>query len=416
MLTHLANVYLLHRCIELSTASSLLASFGAALWGVSPLHAESIGFYSVYGHVLVGTALLLILRDVLALNRAGCAPTRRNYVVWYVLALAAATSFGTGTAIAIVLPFVLQLLLPPGASAHRRPPLLSLVIVVPCLYLLTIVVWEALSGRHIHTVAVYSSFLTTVGSHLQFITSLIAVGLARLILGFCPPHHTPALLAAALLAILVAALARLCIRGTTPARKTAAAFVLLLLANYGIIALARGNVASHAMEMVVAWGRYHYVGQLILALLVCLAATNLSALVPWRAALPLLAGWYALAVTSYALWAAPIDHHEAARTATQAMLREIREQADRQPPGATVWISNRSFPALHLREFPGWAGAFVALVPDDSIDGRPVRFVVRDPEARRSLASGRRTATLVVGPDDAPSSLGGQDVALPERD
>ena len=31
--THLANVYLLYRCIELTTASPLLASFGASLWG-----------------------------------------------------------------------------------------------------------------------------------------------------------------------------------------------------------------------------------------------------------------------------------------------------------------------------------------------------------------------------------------------
>ena len=44
---------------------------------------------------------------------------------------------------------------------------------------------------------------------------------------------------------------------------------------------------------------------------------------------------------------------------------------------------------------PGWAGIFVAFSPDDTIEGRPVRFVGSDDDWQRIQQRGGRIAALV---------------------
>src|SRR5262245_16182800 len=132
LLTHLLNVALLFVVILRLTGRSGLASFGALLWGSSPLQEGTLGWYSVYGHALVGTTLLIVLAQAAGLARRGQQPSRRTRSLWAGLALIGATSFGTGVALAMALPFALYLLLPPGPK--RRPPLLALVVVVPLVY------------------------------------------------------------------------------------------------------------------------------------------------------------------------------------------------------------------------------------------------------------------------------------------
>src|SRR5262245_19190971 len=99
-LTHLLNVGLLYRLERLATGDAPLASFGAALWGTSPLNEGTLGWYAVLGQVLVATALLVILGQVHRLSAAHRPPSRAMRCGWYVLALIAATSFGTGIAVA----------------------------------------------------------------------------------------------------------------------------------------------------------------------------------------------------------------------------------------------------------------------------------------------------------------------------
>ncbi len=61
LITHLVNVYLLFRTIRWLTGSARLAAFGAALWGTCPVQVGALGWYSVYGQVVVGSILLLLL-------------------------------------------------------------------------------------------------------------------------------------------------------------------------------------------------------------------------------------------------------------------------------------------------------------------------------------------------------------------
>src|SRR5262249_60845504 len=93
LLTHLVNVALAFRVIRALAGSDLLASFGAALWGTSPLSQGTLGWYAVYGQVLVATAVLLILDGALEAATTGEAPSRGVRAWGYVLALVAANSF-----------------------------------------------------------------------------------------------------------------------------------------------------------------------------------------------------------------------------------------------------------------------------------------------------------------------------------
>ena len=97
----------------------------------------------------------------------------------------------------------------------------------------------------------------------------------------------------------------------------------------------------------------------------------------------------------------PIDHHDWERAETERVLRTVREAATSAPPGATVRIENQLFlPSQFILHFmpgrlPGWAGIFVAFSPDDTVEGRPVRFVVSDDDWRRTQQRGGRIAALV---------------------
>jgi hypothetical protein len=49
--------------------------------------------------------------------------------------------------------------------------------------------------------------------------------------------------------------------------------------------------------------------------------------------------------------------------------------------------------------FPGWAAIFTIFFPSNVVDGKRVHFIVNHPEAVAAAMRGRRTAELVIGPD-----------------
>src|SRR5262245_4174764 len=86
LLTHLLNVALLFAVIRCFTKSTDLAAFGAALWGTSSFHEGTLGSYSVYGQVMVGTILLLIVYQAARADAENRPRDRRLLWLWYGLA------------------------------------------------------------------------------------------------------------------------------------------------------------------------------------------------------------------------------------------------------------------------------------------------------------------------------------------
>jgi len=410
-LTHLVNVGLLYWLIRRMTSSALLASFGAASWGTSPLSQGSLGWYAVYGHVLVATALLIILLPAQRLAADGRSPSRRLQWGWYALALVAATSFGTGLAIALLLPFVLAILLPHWRGrSWRRPPLVSLLVVLPALYVGLNLLYAHLADDNLLArtpwLALFSDPAGIVGLWLK----LICFGLTRLLLGFYFPSWAGAPLWY-VVAAAFAAIAVLVARRAPPLiRRQLAACALLTLGCYAIIATARAVlVIAISPRLVTELLRYHYVAQLLLALLVCIVLARFGPLLPATAKLLLLIGWYALTLLSYARFAPAIDHHDTARAGTALAMATIQRSIVTAPGGQPIFIANRGFAQLPFdpAQFPGWAAVFTIFHPvNHTIDGRRIFFVEPAPEVLAAAKRGKRTAPLLISPEQVKAKRG----------
>jgi hypothetical protein len=412
-LTHLLNVYLLFRLVRLVTDSARLASFGAALWGISPSNEGTLGWYSVYGHVLVATALLLILHQAQRLATRGC-PQSRTQWWWCALALGAATSFGTGIVVALLLPFVLLLLLPGWpARSWRRPPLASLLIAVPALYVSSNLLYTRLSGIDPLGGTAWRTLLGDLHGIAIIWAHLIATGVTRLLLGFWFPSWAGPRLWYTVLAGFVVALCLIARTSPAPVRRWLAACTILVSGCYGLIAAARAVIILKLTpQLETTPPRYQYVAQLILTLMLCLMLARMGSVLHAWAKRLLLVAWYGLTLFSHARFAPPIDVHERARVDTRETLAAMEATARRSPPGEPVYIRNQSFKPLPFLPalFPGWAAAFVIFHPGtNTLDGRQIYFVEENPGVIDATKHGKRTATLFV--PHAPSAA----AAVPAR-
>lgn len=401
LVTHLVNVWLLFRVIRQLTASLYLASFGAVLWGTSPLHEGTLGWYSVYGHVLAGTVLLVILDSILRSRSTETELPRRREFLWFVLALVGANCFGIGVAIALVLPFAVWLLVPKWPRGpRRRRSLITLVAVVPLLYVIELRVYEAMVGRSIESLSFLARLVTNWKSNALALVQLVGFGATSLLFPFARALSTAPkvwyLLFGLLAVVSLAAFAA----GRSDDRRGLAAIVLLLTACYGIIAVGRGVfLADLGYQLMDRFARYHYVGQALLAILVCLLLNQLPA-VRHRLTPRLLGGAYAILLAAWLLSGPAIDHHLDTRQKTADVLASIRSFVDRTPAGQTVRIKNFVFHPLPIRRtiFPGWAAVFIIFFPENTVDGRRVLFVEKDPEVLERAKIDRRLASLLVPP------------------
>jgi hypothetical protein len=408
LLTHLLNTWLLFRLIERLSASRLAACFGATLWATSPVHQEALGWYSVYGQVLVATIVLLILGRAERLARSGEPLPWRVAWSWLVLALLAATCFGTGIGVALAVPAV-AFTLPPAVRGRplRLVPLLSLLAIVPALYLGLLRAYTAVSGVTYPTTGIIGAALSRWDRALAMLLQLIAYASSRLPLGFFDvPHPYPNAVSYALSAGFASSIALLVWR-SPQTRRPIAACLIFLLATYGMIAAGRAQYfeGAVAIDFLISQGRYHYVGFLLLTIPLCLLLGRLGTLprLPYGAKVAALALWLAWTAASALRMGPVIDHHDKAREAVGEVLAAVDRKAAQAPPGRPVFVMNRYFepvPAyfFRLEDFPGWAGVFTVFHPTSSIDGRRVYFMQRNPAILEKLKRGKRTADLIVAP------------------
>ena len=89
LVTHLVNVALLYHVLLSFTNKRNLASVLSTLWGICPIHQGSLAYFSVYGHVIAVTFLLLFLLDLGRL-RTGRLPFRQSFILrWPILLIGA---------------------------------------------------------------------------------------------------------------------------------------------------------------------------------------------------------------------------------------------------------------------------------------------------------------------------------------
>jgi hypothetical protein len=405
--THLLNVALLFAVLRRWTGGAILAVFGATLWGTCPVHAGTLGWYSVYGQVVVATVLLTLLYQCAGMLD-GQKPSGAALALWPFLLFVAATSFGVGIAVACVLPLFVFLILPRSAARRRLWIVLAgVAISIPLLYRGVMLLHVALHGPSAEVDAVDE--LTAhleVGESAAMTLQLLGAGITRLALGFAigsaAASATFLHAALALWALFVVVLAS---RSSAAVRGQLLGLLLLAGACYGIIALGRAPLfPAERLSRAAATARYHYVATLPVVILSCIALREGNHLlpIPEAAKIATLALW--LAFTAIALHRSRpfIVPHGAARLEVDRLRAAVEAAVRAAPDGGAVYLHNTPFRSLgsiavdSKKSFPGTAGVFTFVFPSNTVEGHRVYFIEDDPAVRERARRGRRTADLLV--------------------
>jgi hypothetical protein len=418
LLTHLLNVWLLFGVLGALTTSVPLACLGATIWGMCPLASGTLAWYSVYGHVMAATVLLLVLNRLARLGATGAPVPVRTAWLWYALLLAGTTCFGVGLGVAMVFPLVLFLLLP--EAWHQRWVRLAY-LALPVVTLATYFGLRRLSAllEPLPLDDLFHQVAATTGLRAApaMLPPLLGVAVAGSTLGhFFDPQRYPDARAWGSIAAFVVGLGLIAWRGDWKSRRAALAMVALAVGIYGVIALGRANIYvmfKASLAQAASTPRYHYVGSIPIVVLLCqmlqqVGRTRWLSAVPRRLAL---AAGLGLLVAGHARSNFQIDEHAAARAYLARTAQEIADAVAAVPPGTTVYLENGSTPGGAVgpwlnQWFPGRAGVFLLLSPSgDMLDGRHVRFVERDPKVVEFW--GERPSARLEGLLVAPQRAGG---------
>jgi hypothetical protein len=404
-LTHLLNVALLFLTIRSLTDSVRLACFGASAWGLMPVHAGSLGWYSVYGQVVVAACVLWIVSGM-ARVAAGKPLPRAAPLLWVALIFAAMTSFGVGIGLTLVMPVVAYLLVPPERGRARvMIPLAVVAAATPLIYLLVQHYNRQFDGGLAPT-DMATGALTYLSTYVHFLLDLIGYAIGCLTLGRLQiPAYYPTAGEYAVAGAWVVATAVVFRRAPAAVRRQILACLLLAFATYGMIAAGRSVfVTPKNSPWMVRSQRFHYAGPVPLAILLCIVLARLGAgRVGPRAGTALLLLWMA-AMVGGRFWRPiqlPIRQVWGARRETTLAIDQIRKRIAAAQPDATVFIPNERFksvgPMLYgaVRRFPGLVGIFVIYFPYDVVDGHKVFFLEADPEVIQGARDSRRASKLL---------------------
>lgn len=406
LLTHLLNVGLLYAAIVAFTGRRGLACGAAALWGISRLNADALGWYSVYGQAALTTIMLAVLWRLGRAARDDRPLSRAAALGWYALVLVGTTCFGTGIGFALAAAPAVALCLPGSAHRFTRRLFASLLLVVPLLYVLVQGLFRAASGYAHDSVSSPMAALTAGLLVPIMAVHLVVFGLGQLLIGtWLPdvayPGPTHVALAAGVGLMMLVALAS----GAPRDRRAILACLLLGVGAYGIIALGRGMLGGNQpwiLASIATQIRYHYAPLVPLVVAGCVALHVLVPRLPARAGGVVLAVW--LAALTAGLWHQPpvIDHYDDERRQVAMLHQVVAMRVAQSPASGPAYVPNRRMNPVNIftpmEVFPGWAGLFIVYYPDDIVDGRTVRFI--DPVPARVTAArarpGTRTAELLV--------------------
>lgn len=413
LLTHLLNVWLLFRVASRFTGRLTLACLGAALWGTSPLCVGALGWYSVYGHVLVGTILVVLLDRISACST----PVSTSTVLgWYALLLAGACCFGVGIGVALIFPLVLFLLRPEVFAERRiRLTVLSLLVVVPALYFGVRRLYFLFTPMPLQEAFMVNATFRRYLPIVSMLWHLIAFAITGLVSGFfLVPETYPGPAAHIIVTLCLVGLLAAFFSGHGPTRRRLAALASLSLATYALVSLGRANV--NQMFKVDTWVtarmlRYHYAGTIPLALMIVVLLDRATRRQPALVPAVILGIWFAVATYAFARSPWRIDEFFLVRQWVASALQRIDRDVAGRPAGQDAYVENEPAPGyvlgpmIHSPEFPGLAGIFVLAYPANVLRGRRVYFIERNAavlEMFRAPATNRRLAGLLVGPNEAP--------------
>lgn len=410
----LCNVALLFAVLHAWTGRPWLAGFWSALWGTCPLNMGTLNWFATHGQMMVASLVLLLLWRAAVLERRGATPGARD--AWAIVGalVIGATCYGVGVGAAMAFPLGLLVLFPRMTWRTRLLVCLPIVL-VPILYVGGQQLHALLSARPTGAQVPGMRLLAYVPDQLLLTGHLVAHGFAGLLAGFlAPTRDLPPALVGGAGVLLGVGLAVAFVAADAPVRRRLVLVALLIVAVCGIIAVGRAHMVwfiGGSFAKVAGTPRYQYLGPLFLALLAGLAC---AAVARHRglAVAGVVAGLCLLAVDARAwrrtTWR--VDTHAWAGREVATLLQSVRDAAAAVPPGTPAVLPNKRFqsvgPVFSQTPllFPRAAGAFIAFVDGDTVDGRPIRFAEADPVVHEVLTAdtGTRVAGLLVPATPAP--------------
>ncbi len=403
---HVLNVVLFMWVARLLTGSLRLASVSAVVWGTLPYHGGVLGWFCVWGQVLVATALLVVVAGLVRSEQAEAPVDVRAALGWAGIVLVASLSFGMGIALAGVLPV---LVVGWRGRAAVRPAALGILVALPVLvagaYLVACLSDPTRVGGEamgiLRTAAAGPALVLAMWGHL------LLYGLGGVALGTrWWPVEYPSPAVGVVGAVVAVGLVTLAFREPARWTRRVAGITLVAVAFYGFVAFGRASmlvdVVGFSMSEAARTDRYHYAASAALALVLVLVVARLARLAPrseW--ARDLLWGTaIAVLVAGFGRNGRPVNLHDDSRSVAERLLAEATAAARAAAPGATVYLPDRRAPLLVWGTVTR-AQLFSVLHATDEIDGRRIRFVQPDPRIVATLPPGSLLARLTVTPEQA---------------
>ena len=296
--------------------------------------------------------------------------------MWFLLITAAATCFGVGIGVAVAFPLAATLLI-----GRARLPAAGMVTIwsIPVVVAVAYVAIQRSVMIHDMPVLKAVMMLATSGRVVFAMWwDLVAYGTYALATG---PFVSAAFFVTrpgiVVAGAAVAALALVIALAPSGKRERLLAIALLALGAYGVIAAGRAALYSSLGGDVVQGsteGRYHYVGQLFLAVLLAHGLVAVGRTLTPRLRAVAYASVLGIVVLGFAVRRPAIDHHDDVRVATREAVAlidaDVAAARAAHPDAPSVTIENRLFwPAL-FPEFVGTAGLFVIWYPTDVLQDR----------------------------------------------
>lgn len=402
--THVLNVALLYGVVRRFTRSPWLACFGATSWGIAPANEGALGWYSVYGQVLVATFVLLVLEVLGRRVERGAQFTFATALACAGLLLLAAMSFGIGLALVGVFPLVVWLIFPGRAVARSAwLVLLGLPVLVVVGYLQLHRIAITLDPVRGWSLDITVNMLISYWQNSLFMfVHLLAIGAVALLGNFSVPIDDYPSVVTAALAVVFGGLVLAGAFAAPPAtRRALMAFALLAVATYAIIAAGRGSMSGLARAPVRVYGafapRYHYVGGMFLSAVLCAAFAGLATRVRIgvRTRTVLLVSWFAATALAYGGSAWRVTPWDTDRVAIAAIVERVRREADATTAPQPVVVANQPFRAGVLGAVPGgWAAIYSVFGPRDL--GRRVYFMEANAAVRAQAPPGSPLARMLI--------------------
>jgi hypothetical protein len=432
--THLGCAFILYKIIRLLTGKAALAAAGVMIWGICPAHYQSLTWYSAYGHMLVGFFFLLLLYDILRIDKGKLSFSTGVAIRWSIYLLLMGTSYGIGLAVACLAPAAIIILLWQKSDkwkiAFSMLPVIALLIL---LFMFKNDLYYYFSGIIPDSKAALLRVpFSTAWRNFECILELFAGQCAFNI--YCaaafpffiifssfsamsPPLEGAAsirwlnlfyIAIPAITSIPVIMFFLVCLRKFQH-RRYHAVVSLFFLGLMGLIATEHGASGCNIpVVAVLIKTRFYYITLMLVMIMLALLADELFDIFPdisTKASLCIFAV-IAMAIYPCIKLAPQMDFMNPSKQDKKLYLdtiASIEKTIQASPEGSSIFIDNTMnekislYPTLQ-HEFPGKAAMFAITYPHNTVKGRRVYFVEKDCHIldKNTVKKHWRTSSLMV--------------------